>query len=425
MEKILIIDDSLQILLYLKKILGKDYDIFTLSDGLRAAEIAKLIKPDLILLDVIMPKSSGFEIIQEIKAEQELVEIPVIFLTGLSNEEDESKGFVLGAVDYITKPFRENIVLARVKTHLQMYINKNQLKKEQEYSKTILELANDLFWLEIELGTHKIKLSKNFAEYFQVPEVISDFPNSILEYGIISTSSLPDFQILLDKLKNGIEGYFIEIQLKRFTGQLLWFKFQYKLIYKNKGKPSSLIARLTDITEQKERMIELLERAETDPLTRLYNKIETQRGIESYLNSREPEQKCALLIIDLDNFKGINDNLGHQFGDAVLVDISTKIKKLFSEDDIIGRIGGDEFVVFMKDIPNEEIVMKKAAGICNAFHQSYTGEQQDYKISGSIGVSICPDHGSSFDELYRKSDLALYEAKHLGKDCFKIYSLNP
>ncbi len=128
MEKILIVDDSIIILKALMDILSADYEIVTLADGLETLHTAKRIKPALILLDIIMPKTNGFNVIAELKADQETENIPVIFITGLNDEVNEERGFEAGAVDYITKPFRPRTVRARVRTHVSLFLYQKRIE---------------------------------------------------------------------------------------------------------------------------------------------------------------------------------------------------------------------------------------------------------------------------------------------------------
>lgn len=110
--------------------------------------------------------------------------------------------------------------------------------------------------------------------------------------------------------------------------------------------------------------------------------------IEEYINKSKKDDRHALFIIDIDDFKSINDNLGHLTGDSVLKDISIKIKEIFNENSIIGRIGGDEFIVFLKSIQSDEFVCEKANELVSGFRENYTGEDGIYKVSGSIGIAM-------------------------------------
>jgi diguanylate cyclase (GGDEF)-like protein len=142
--------------------------------------------------------------------------------------------------------------------------------------------------------------------------------------------------------------------------------------------------------------------------------------------SKSDEMK-ALILLDVDNFKGINDTLGHVYGDKVLADIGDTLRKVFGKDECIGRLGGDEFCVFMK-IPYTRrtdcaaYVEEKCAALCAEFKDSYTGDKGDYKISVSLGASLFHEHGTAFSKLYQCADRALYSSKHKGKDTYTLFN---
>lgn len=161
----------------------------------------------------------------------------------------------------------------------------------------------------------------------------------------------------------------------------------------------------------------LQEQAQKDSLTQIYNAQTARKLAEQYLAEVPKDAKCALLIIDLDDFKQINDTYGHMIGDAVLVQSAKTIQKLFRSRDIIGRIGGDEFTVFMKDIPGKEIVNKRCEQLNKALHDVLK-DQMANPLSCSIGVAFAPDQGTSYFELFGYADQALYRAKDCGKDTY-------
>ena len=170
-------------------------------------------------------------------------------------------------------------------------------------------------------------------------------------------------------------------------------------------------------------------KAHIDQLTGIFNK----RSFEEYTQTRldcSPETELhALIIIDVDNFKGVNDTLGHSYGDAVLAKIGSMMKEVFPEGDYLGRIGGDEFAVFVNTGNDnqsnyENYLISKCESLCESFRNHYTGADENYKISASIGAVICPKYGKNFQELYTKADKALYVSKKGGKDRFTIYHEN-
>ncbi len=167
--------------------------------------------------------------------------------------------------------------------------------------------------------------------------------------------------------------------------------------------------------------------AHIDRLTGILNKLSFEEYTANRLSSSLTIEHHALILIDVDNFKGVNDTLGHAYGDKVLADIGLLMRTVFPEEDYLGRIGGDEFAVFVNSMPSEkemsyqDYVKLLCEKLCEGFHHHYTGDDGKYKISASIGVSFFPEHGKAFPELYAMADKALYSSKHRGKDTFTFY----
>ncbi len=162
-------------------------------------------------------------------------------------------------------------------------------------------------------------------------------------------------------------------------------------------------------------------KAETDLLTGLLNKISTEKYIQDYLEGEGKDKQGLFFLLDIDNFKKINDTMGHAFGDEVLATLGEKISTEFRATDIFGRIGGDEFVVFLKDIKNDEIKNREAARVANFFKNFKAGEYVKYSATASIGAAMYPKDGNSFESLYKAADRAVYQSKRHGKNQLTFY----
>ncbi len=170
-----------------------------------------------------------------------------------------------------------------------------------------------------------------------------------------------------------------------------------------------------------EKKRELEDKADTDLLTGLNNKLATERKIKTYM-AQNPQSQSMLFLFDIDNFKKINDTMGHAFGDEVLRSLGTQIGAIFRASDIVGRVGGDEFMVFLKGITDEEIILKEARKVENFFKSFQAGEYVKYAATASIGVAIFPQEGADFESLYKAADQGLYKAKKRGKNQLAFYS---
>jgi diguanylate cyclase (GGDEF)-like protein len=165
---------------------------------------------------------------------------------------------------------------------------------------------------------------------------------------------------------------------------------------------------------------ELMEKADTDLLTGLNNKLATERKIKEFMESH-PNDQSMIFVLDIDNFKKINDTMGHAFGDEVLRSLGQQITAMFRVTDIVGRVGGDEFIIFLKNLRDDELVRKEAVKVARFFHDFKTGEYVKYSATASIGVAVFPRDGKDFESMYKAADQALYMAKKRGKNQLAFY----
>lgn len=205
-----------------------------------------------------------------------------------------------------------------------------------------------------------------------------------------------------------------EIQLehrrKNQDGNMVWMLVTIHLIKDLDGEDLKGIAYLKDIQRRKQEELILQYQSKRDILTGVYNKGAAEALISEMLAGAMPDSQHGLMLVDIDNFKHINEHEGHLFGDKLLCCIARKIRELFCFDDIIARTGGDEFMIFMKDVLDLESIHRKAAGIVEVVHQF--SEIHTF-ISCSIGVSVYPKDGHTYEELYQSTEIALCEAKKL------------
>lgn len=177
-----------------------------------------------------------------------------------------------------------------------------------------------------------------------------------------------------------------------------------------------IIGRIRDNQQKKE----LENKADTDLLTGLNNKLATERKIKNYM-AENPGSQSMMFLLDVDDFKTVNDTMGHAFGDEVLSSLGGKINTIFRASDIIGRVGGDEFMIFLKAVSSPEVVYKEAKKVEDFFRNFYVGEQKRYAVRASIGVAVFPHEGADFTALYKAADQALYKAKRRGKNQLAFY----
>ena len=200
-----------------------------------------------------------------------------------------------------------------------------------------------------------------------------------------------------------------------------WFHAHYTIHFeKEQPRSAVLLLRSTDSEHRQEET--LRQKAERDALTGLYNKGHARELIDEAL--AVPGTTKALLVLDMDGFKKVNDNLGHLFGDAVISDMALSLAEVFSsEGDIIGRVGGDEFVVLLRDIGSRDAVVASCEKLRDMLRRSFEyGKNQTLNVSGSVGIALSPEFGDSFEALFSCADKALYEAKRSGRDTQVFYT---
>ena len=191
-------------------------------------------------------------------------------------------------------------------------------------------------------------------------------------------------------------------------------------VFDDKGQITGIIALVNDVTERQRLKTELEKRSRVDALTELLNKGTAEERIRMTLEDDQTGRN-ALLMIDVDNFKHINDQFGHATGDDVLTEVGRIIRKSSRNTDVAGRVGGDEFVLLLKGIPYSDIAVRTADRIQNQVRYSFAGSMLEKHVSLSIGIAVFPDHADDFESLYRAADEALYYVKNHGKSGYCMY----
>lgn len=219
--------------------------------------------------------------------------------------------------------------------------------------------------------------------------------------------------------KNSQPEVDMEYRQTNQEGQMIWYSAS--VVFLNTLNHNlKIIGYVKNIDERKKQEMKILDKSQKDPLTCLYNKGVTQELIDRYLQSDGHEKTSAVIMVDIDHFKHINDTYGHTQGDVALTEVSRKLLALFRSSDIVGRVGGDEFLVLMKDVTNTKALLDKLHSIGSYFSQIRL-EDPDFRISGSIGVSLYPEDGKTYCDLFKKSDIALYHSKEHGRNQFYFY----
>ncbi len=306
-----------------------------------------------------------------------------------------------------------------VLTDISSYVKTmEELKSERDFNTLIASVTDNVFF-DYNIRTKIMQFSKKFADRLQIPEQIEEFGSSKEGKAIFADYvKIFDIQECSQAPKTKIEN---EIHIQLADGELVWYMYSCETVCDVIQNGCHIVGKMTDITKRKVEIEALKVKAEMDQLTGIYNKTATERYIHEYLKITSYQDESALFIIDLDNFKQLNDTFGHLYGDQVLTEIGEILRRTFRAGDIVGRLGGDEFFVFIKNYGNHSILKEKAESLCNELAQRIEENGLVVDLSASIGISLFPNHGTDFQTLYQKADEALYLVKARGKKGFSIY----
>ncbi|MGM0534154.1 MAG: diguanylate cyclase, partial [Campylobacterota bacterium] len=347
---VLIVDDMGSNLSILSGILKDEYKIKVAKSGQKAIEIAKQGGIDLILLDVVMPGMDGYEAMEILQQTPSTGQIPVIFVTGNASAEDEEKGFLLGAVDYIVKPFKPTTVKSRVANHINLHQKQQQLQelydaiaKKNDKLKRYTDLIDkNVITSSTDLDGVITSVSTAFCEIsgYSPQELIGS------KHNIVWHPDMP--QSLYAKLWDTITSnktWSGEIKNRKKNGQYYWVKASISPIFENNKKIGYTAIR-QDITDKKR----IEEISITDGLTGIYNRRHFNDVFEKAIQAakRKDELVCFLLM-DIDHFKQYNDTYGHQKGDEALKSFAQcLVEQTKRGDDMAFRLGGEEFGIVFK-----------------------------------------------------------------------------
>lgn len=297
----------------------------------------------------------------------------------------------------------------------------DRLSVEEKRYLFLLERTDNVIF-EFDLKDGSIGYSEKFISMFGYQPTATGLPFSVIESQGVHPDDANLLLGLFQDVENGKPNTAGELRVRHASGRYLWCSIVAATIFNEAGAPVRALGVIENIDAQKQRELTLITKAEKDQLTGLYNKITTEQLIEDFLSSPDHSGKChALMIIDVDDFKTVNDKLGHLYGDIVLASLADGLKPIFRDSDIIGRIGGDEFFVLIKNMPDCKIAEAKAKEIFHLFQKTYTENSVSCSISASVGIALFPEHGQDMKTLYKNADSALYAAKANGKNTFAIY----
>lgn len=300
--------------------------------------------------------------------------------------------------------------------------------KDTSDFKIALDNTNELL-VTVDLTSSKLITSESkFENFFGVKPISKyHFRPLLVDLGVVYEKDLQkvlqhsNFANIKQLADSDMQYTYYEFRIVHPKQGVLWISENIIPVKDESGRLIKVLARFRNITEQKEKEIKRSELLKVDVFTGLYNKNHVISTITNFLSHPSRFSSSAVMLLDVDNFKEINDKKGHLFGDKAIAEIARLVKEEFRASDIVGRFGGDEFIVFLKDLPSREIVEEKANKLIEKFKHPLIIKDEAVQISISIGISYFPLDGNTFDELFQKADEALYKAKSDGKSKWRTF----
>lgn len=412
---ILLVDDIPSNLHLLAAALKDNYRIKTATSGKAALKMVNKERPDLILLDVMMPEMTGIEVMQKLRENHETRDIAVIFVSADASEQTQLEGFKLGADDYLVKPISTSIMKVRVRNLLLRKYAEKQLRLAAK----VFESSGEAIMI-IDKNNCIVEVNQAFTALtgYSLSDIKGRNP-SLLSAGRTDPS-------VYEKMWQHIEEHGFwqgELWDKDKSGRIYPKWISISVVRNAYNDIEFYIASFTDISERKAAEEHINHLAHRDALTGLFNRFSLQDAIDQALARAKREKiEIAILIIDLDNFKEINDAHGHVAGDKLLVEAAQRMCNSVRQTDIIARWGGDEFVVVLTHVENSSAAARVAEKLRHNLSIPYVHEDIEMISSPSIGVSMFPSDGDNIEILMKNADMALYHAKEMGRNNYQFFS---
>ena len=438
---VLVVDDAPENITLLSRILKMSgYHVEVADNGASAVDVAKTLRPDLILLDVNMPVMDGFETCARLKEDERTRDIPVIFISALDNIADKARAFRAGGVDYILKPFEYEEVQARVETHLVIHRLGVQLELA---NKELVVRLDELTRSQILLAERESKLSAFVAALPNLSFVL-DEQGRYLEIMATETSLLiakPEELLgrlvedvmppkegakIIDAIRQTIEKgniQVIEYKIPVLAGGEHWFEGRIALMENDKRGHGKVVLIASEITDRILLYQEVQRLANLDGLTGCFNRRHFMAlASQEISRSMRYKRPLSFLMMDIDHFKGFNDQYGHQVGDQLLCHLVTVCQKQLRNLDFLGRYGGEEFVVLMPETTGAGAMLASERLREKIEEMKINTPAGKLSITVSMGLTSLErgfDETQTLDTLIKSADDALYAAKDAGRNCIR------
>ncbi|MDB5839521.1 MAG: hypothetical protein JWQ23_1473 [Herminiimonas sp.] len=430
---ILIVDDEIHNRRLLEALLQPEgYRTLTAVNGEDALAATASHQPDLIVLDVMMPGMNGYEVAKLLKASASTASIPIIMVTALDDRGARLAGLDAGVEDFLTKPVDRAELWLRVRNLLRLK-SLNDLLQSQSWmlEQKVQARTADLqrFRTAMDFTADSIFLvSRSTMRFVEVNATACKMHgytrDELLKLGPehLSTLSRQQLENIYDAtIERPGTNDMAESRLKRNDGSIFPVEMHRQAL------PSDndwiMVCVIRDITERREVERRLKQLAHYDSLTGLPNRLlffETLK--KSLLQASDGAWKIAVMFIDLDNFKNVNDTFGHAIGDELLVQVSNRLAQCIRIRDTVGRLGGDEFALILNMQDGQQGVIAVANKIHKALAMPFDLNGHEMVITASIGITVHPEDASDPETLIKYADTAMYRAKQAGRNTFRFFT---
>ncbi len=437
---VLIVDDSSQKRELLSRKLKKvGHTVKIIEDGVKALEYLREATPDIILLDLFMPEMNGDKVLQIIKQNERLKDIPVLVISSSSDMDNVVNCIRLGADDYLPMPVNNTLLQARINSCLVKKTTRDreqrilsELNRSRQLLATAIENIAEGFAL-FDADDILLIYNSRFRELY--PSVKSlggsgiTYEELVREnirlgvYQVERRELCPENNVCLNNKE--IEDW-VSVKVGRHKNPTkphvdllstgVWVE-----VIENKIPEGGTVSVHKDVSEGKKKEKHLEYLALHDGLTGLANRKKFDEALRDFFEkAQENNATFGVAFFDLDGFKAVNDTLGHDFGDFLLKEVSQKLVESVRESDLVARFGGDEFAALVTHISSEEDLIRVAKRCLDAIGTRVEKEGQVADFGVSIGLALYPGAGKTPEELLKKADAAMYEAKKSGKGTYRI-----
>lgn len=430
--KILLVDDNAVNLTLLERLLKDEgAELYKATDGEEAVGLCLENDFALILLDVQMPGIDGYETARMIKDIQACRLVPIIFLTAIYKDPVYARmGYEAGAVDFLTQPIDPPTLRGKVGVFLELKRQKDRLEleiaqriKTENALRAAKERYRNIFERAVE-GIFRSTLDGEFEEINPAFARLLGYETSEEAVQKAHTDTLyknrSDRKTFLKKLMQEKSLTDYELRFRRKDGSLIWVSESCRLF--EEGGEFYIEGVVEDITHRKLCEFELQKKATLDALTGIPNRyLFFDRLGKSVANAGRYNEKLALLFIDLNNFKQVNDQYGHHIGDTLLIKVAARLKSRLRSSDTFARLGGDEFCVLLERPANRDSIARVAEEFIECLSAPFEFDEVCCSVGASIGISIYPENGSKLEELVKKADEAMYRVKEQKDHMYCFY----